>query len=168
MSRKSSIRKIKRDNSESKNIERSLSLHLYEKRHSPISTHFTGSGLAECDVISVSKSDYIYEYEVKISKSDFKADFKKKKHSYMNERKSVNESKNHYYIPNYFYFVTTENLVSLEEIPEYAGLIYLMSGTDGVFKTIKKAPLLHKTKASSVFIRELSHKLTCKLVFNKM
>lgn len=165
MSRKSSIKKIKRDNSVSKNIEKSLSFNLYEKGHSPISTHFTGCGLGECDVISISKSDFIYEYEVKISKSDFKADFKKNKHKHMIARKKVNESKNYYYIPNYFYFVVPEDLIHLDDIPEYAGLIYIK---DDQFIQIKKAPLLHKTKASTEFIRKLSHKLTCKLVFNKM
>jgi hypothetical protein len=33
--------------------------------------------MQECDVISVSKSDYIYEYEVKISR-DYKKDFIKR------------------------------------------------------------------------------------------
>jgi hypothetical protein len=36
-------------------------MYLYEKSHSPISTHVTISRMQECDVISVSKSDYIYE-----------------------------------------------------------------------------------------------------------
>jgi hypothetical protein len=36
MSRKSSVNKIKRDNSKSKNIEASLCMYLYEKSHSPI------------------------------------------------------------------------------------------------------------------------------------
>jgi hypothetical protein len=57
--RKSSVNKIKRDNSKSKNIEASLCMYLYEKSHSPISTHVTISEMQECDVISVSKSDYI-------------------------------------------------------------------------------------------------------------
>ena len=115
MSRKSSIKKIKRDNSQSKNIESALAMYLYEKQHSPITTRFTGYGLAECDVISISKSNYIYEHEVKISKSDFKADFKKEKHKLMTERKSVTErliKENNemikdvwYFTPNYFYFV---------------------------------------------------------------
>lgn len=165
MSRKASIRKIKRDNSASKNIEKSLAMNLYEKGHSPISTHFTGCGLGECDVISISKADFIYEYEIKISKADFKADFKKLKHKLMIERKAVNEKKNFYYIPNYFYFVVPENLISIDDIPEYAGLMYLINDK---FVQIKKAPLLHKTKASVSFIRQLSHNLSCKLVFNKI
>jgi hypothetical protein len=51
MSRKSSINKIKRDNSKSKDISAAFVMYLYEKSHSPISTRFTGMGLSECDVI---------------------------------------------------------------------------------------------------------------------
>lgn len=176
MSIKKTLNKIKRDNSASKNIEASLVLHLYEKRHSPITTHFTGYGLAECDVISISNSNYIYEYEVKISKSDFKADFKKKKHKLMLERKCtkykmIKENNQNikdtiYLTSNYFYFVVPEGLVDISEIPEYAGLIYITEGH--FFITIKKAPLLHKEKASYNFIRQLCHNLTCKLVFRKV
>ena len=57
MGRKSSINKIKRDNSKSKNIESSLIMYLYEKGHSPISSKVKICGLQECDVMSVSKSD---------------------------------------------------------------------------------------------------------------
>lgn len=176
MGRKSNIKKIKRSNVASKNIEASLVMHLYEKQHSPISTHFKGYGLAECDVISISKSNYIYEYEVKISRSDFKADFKKLKHKLMTEgsgfkEKLVKENnifiKDIWYLtPNYFSFVVPENLISIEEVPIYAGLIYIT--TDLQFIVVKKAPLLHKEKASYNFIRQLSHNLTCKLVFNKI
>lgn len=168
MGRKSSIKKIKRDNSVSNNIAGLLSMYLYEKKHSPITTRFTGYGLSECDVISISKSDYIYEYEIKISRSDFKADFNKNKHKLMTERNCtlIKESNDIWYLtPNYFNFVVPKDLVSVEEIPEYAGLIYL-NGSQ--FEVIKKAPLIHKTKATHNFIRQLSHNLTCKLVFNKV
>lgn len=161
MSRKSSIRKIKRSNQISKNIEASLSMHLYEKQHSPITTHFTGLGLGECDVISISKSNYIYEYEVKISRSDFFADFKKEKHGFMLESKSIKGDT--YLSPNYFYFVVPTSLVSCEEVPKYCGLIYMDDNLQ--FTTIKKAPLIHNEKASDKFIRKLSHNLTCKLIF---
>lgn len=172
MSRKSSINKIKRTNSASKDIEAALVMNLYLKGHSPISTHATISGLQECDVISVSKSDFIYEYEVKISKSDFKADFKKPKHNLITEKKFIQESYEKgikhtwYMVANYYYFVVPVNLISVEEVPEYAGLIYL--NENGTFNTIKKAPMLHKTKATNDFIRALSHQLTCKLVFKKV
>jgi len=176
MSRKSSISKIKRDNSKSKNIEACLCMYLYLKGHSPISTRITISEMQECDVISISKANYIYEYEVKISRSDFKADFNKEKHKLMLERRCVKDrliKENNqmvkdtlYLTPNYFNFVVPTGLVSVEDVPEYAGLIYCDENLN--FEVIKKAPLIHKTKASYNFIRQLSHNLTCKLVFNKV
>jgi hypothetical protein len=168
MSRKSSIKKIKRNNSQSKNIEAALSMHLYEKQHSPITTRFTGYGLSECDVISISKSDYIYEYEIKISRADYKKDFIKEKHSQMireNHTKIV-KGEMMYLSPNYFNFITPRGLISLEEVPEYAGLIYI--NDDLTFDIIKKPLLLHKTKASPQFIRKLAHNLSCKLVFKSI
>ena len=89
MSRKSSIRKVKQDSLKSGDIESALCMHLYEKRHSPITTRFKGMGLQECDVVSVSSSGYIYEYEIKISRGDFRKDFIKEKHEYMAEGKST-------------------------------------------------------------------------------
>ena len=168
MSRKSSINKIKRSNLASKDIEAGLVMELYQKGHSPISTHASVYGLQECDVISISKSDYIYEYEVKISRSDFKADFKKPKHNLITEKKFIKETKKEtfYLVPNYFYFVVPENLITVEEIPEYAGLMYV--NEKGGYDIIKKAPIIHKTKASNEFIRALCHQLTCKLVFKKV
>jgi hypothetical protein len=175
MSRKSSINKIKRSNAMSKNIDSLLSMWLYEKGHSPITNHVKQiSGLGECDVISISKSDYIYEYEVKISRSDFKADFKKEKHQLMLEGKGTKErliKENNtidtwYLTPNYFYFVVPRDLISIEEVPEYAGLMYMDENLQ--FEIIKKSPLIHKTKATNNFIRQLSHNLTCKLVFKKI
>ena len=184
MSRKSSVNKIKRDNSSSKNIEAGLVMDLYQKGHSPITTHFKNVGFAECDVLSITKSNYICEYEVKISRSDFKADFKKPKHKLITEKKFVNETvKWPYYGGNYFYFVVPENLITVDELPDYAGLIYVRNAQFGyndypsgelkvkdimVYEIIKKAPLLHKAKASNDFIRSLAHQLTCKLVFRKV
>lgn len=168
MGRKSSIKKIKRDNSASKNIEAALSMHLYEKQHSPITTRFTGMGLQECDVISVSKSDYIYEYEIKTSRADFKKDFIKEKHTHMINESStkVVRGQTIYLLPNYFTFVVPFGLVSEEEVPEYAGLMYM--NEDSSFAVVKKPKLLHKVKASDEFIRKLAHNLTCKLVFKKV
>jgi len=168
LSRKSSINKIKRDNSKSKNIEAALCMYLYLKGHSPISSHVTISKLSECDVISVSKSDYIYEYEIKISRSDYKKDFIKEKHSQMIKENHTKIIKGEmmYLSPNYFNFITPKGLISLEEVPEYAGLIYI--NDDLTFDIIKKPVLLHKTKANPQFIRKLAHNLSCKLVFKNI
>ena len=168
MSRKSSINKIKRDNSVSKNIESALVMYLYEKSHSPITTRFTGMGLQECDVISVSKSDYIYEYEIKISRQDFKKDFLKEKHNHiLNEKFTyVRKGEQLFRVCNYFNYVVPKDLISVEEVPEYAGLIYI--NEDFTFEIVKKPKLLHKVKATPDFIRQLAHNLSCKLIFNKV
>jgi len=169
MSRKSSINKIKRDNSKSKNIEAALCLYLYEKSHSPITTHFSGSGLSECDVISISKSNYIYEYEVKISRSDYKKDFIKEKHNLILNEKHTMLSHNGdliYLLPSYFSFVTVKDLIRVNEIPDYAGLIYI--NEDFKFDVIKKPKLLHNIKANEKLIRKIAHNLSCKLIFNKI
>ena len=50
---------------------------LYEKSRSIFCTNFQGMGFAECDVIRITESNIVYEYEIKTSRSDFKADFKK-------------------------------------------------------------------------------------------
>jgi len=168
MGRKSSINKIKRDNSKSKNIESSLIMYLYEKGHSPISSKVKICGLQECDVISVSKSDYIYEYEIKISRQDFKRDFLKEKHNHiLNENFTYIRKKQQFFrVCNYFNYVVPKGLVSVEEVPDYAGLIYI--NEDFTFDIIKKPKLLHKVKADSGFIRQLAHNLSCKLIFKKI
>ena len=168
MSRKSSINKIKRDNSKSKNIEASLCMYLYLKGHSPISTHVTISQMSECDCISISKSDYIYEYEIKISRADFKKDFTKIKHTnIINENYTkVRKGETFYLLPNYFSFVTPKDLIKIEEVPDYAGLIYM--NEDGSFEVIRKPKLLHSTKANDLFIRKIAHNLSCKLIFKKI
>ena len=123
MGRKASINKIKRDNSKSKNIESALVMYLYQKSHSPITTRFTGMGLQECDVISVSKSDYIYEYEIKISRQDFKKDFLKEKHNHiLNEKFTyVGKGEQLFRVCNYFNYVVPNGLVSIEEVEALAG-----------------------------------------------
>jgi hypothetical protein len=103
----------------------------------------------ESDVIKFTKSGYVYEFEIKISKADFKNDFKHKKKKHLLLEDSNNEIKNR---PNYFYYVVPDGLISAEDVPEYAGLLYINSTMVGNgapyhhFIEIKKAPSLHKNK----------------------
>ncbi len=96
----------------------------------------------EADFVAVSRSNYITECEIKISRSDFLKDFKKvDKHLRMSSRKWDSLAR-----PNYFYFVCPGGLIHENEVPEYAGLIWV--GDRGICLVIKNAPLLHKVKAS--------------------
>lgn len=133
----------------------------------------------ESDKLLETKSGYLYEFEIKISRSDFKADFKKKekhlilegKEKYMpsfldyydtfksqcptiKDWEKMCEERYPYHLtkyhkrPNYFYYAVPEGMIDKEEIPEYAGLIYV--GEECGFSIIKKAPCLHKEKYSDL------------------
>jgi hypothetical protein len=92
----------------------------------------------ESDLLFLTKSDYFYEFEIKVSRADFKNDFKK-----VNKHEVLKDSNNHRK-PNYFIYAVPEGLIRVEEVPEYAGLYYIMK--NGYYKRIKDAPQLHKTK----------------------
>jgi len=138
----------------------------------------------ESDKLLWTKAGYIYEFEIKISRSDFKADFKhkiakhlilasampdeheaepslfeefakqkRKKYQYLSDEdlhdwwereKDVTGKR----MPNYFYYAVPEGLIQPEEVPPYAGLLWLTKeykyGGGIIHK--KKAPRLHDTK----------------------
>lgn len=151
----------------------------------------------ESDKLLWTKAGYIYEFEIKISRSDFKADFKHKieKHlilgsalpdetelpqmqdlfdNYQKQRKKkygdyitdedikrefermgdVTDKR----MPNFFYYAVPEGMLEPDEVPAYAGLVYITT-YKGVrrhrsdpeewyhdVKIVRKAPQLHKTK----------------------
>lgn len=177
MSRKSSIKKIQRSNSESKDLQAAVMMDLYLKGYSPVTANFTGNGLSECDVLAVSKANLLYEFEVKISRSDFKKDFTKEhKHKLLTERKGTKEYSKYvrgkrtdeketvFLIPNYFTYLVPYNLVSVDEVPEYAGLLYMNETCDG-FIWERKPPKLHTYKMDDKMLRAITHNLTCKFIF---
>lgn len=92
----------------------------------------------ESDFFCVSASGYAIEVEIKISKSDFKADFKKEmKHlNLVGDNPSALK-------PNKFYYACPDGLISLVEIPAYAGLIYWNGSS---CRKVKEAPFIHKAK----------------------
>ena len=103
----------------------------------PIVCENISPGMSEHDVLSVNKSEYSYEFEVKISRQDFLKDKKKVLKHTMLENKVEDRC------PNYFYYACPPGLISVDEIPEYAGLIYV---SEEEIETIKRAPLLHRKK----------------------
>lgn len=105
----------------------------------------------ESDYLCITKSDLIYECEIKISRSDFQNDFKHKKEKHLllesKEKDIAADNKK----PDYFYYAVPEGLITKDEVPEYAGLIYVSkaSGSNNVFSTcsvVKQAPRLKKEK----------------------
>lgn len=133
----------------------------------------------ESDKLIWTKAGYIYEFEIKISRADFKNDFKHKvnkhiilkgptaeeqlmpsfyesyewnKHLYasIEECKERLEPNDRHYIvnhrkPNFFYYAVPEGMIQPDEVPEYAGLVYVPEGSNSL-RIVKKAPQLHRQK----------------------
>lgn len=90
----------------------------------------------ESDYFIQKNTGYAYEFEVKISRSDFFADKQKvDKHLVLNMAE-------HEFRPNRFFYVVPKGLITVNEVPKYAGLMYCDKA--GNIKTVKPAPLIHK------------------------
>lgn len=121
--------------------------HKYAVSNSTKVLGYTG----EDDFLSVNRKGMIVAYEIKTTNWDFKRDFmdrgnKLKRHKILSQLADMPMMQAK--MPNYFYFVTPEGVVKLDEIPEYAGLIYVKEkfgrgGSDPEAVIIKKAPQLH-------------------------
>lgn len=116
-------------------------------------------GFYEADLAKITKSGIVYEYEIKISKSDFLKDFQKNSLSFNKITKHERLKKGELEC-NYFYFVVTEKLSKEIDVPDYCGLIVYMD--NGTFQTRKLAKILHKRKTYSDVkkLTKLLHTLT--------
>lgn len=91
----------------------------------------------ESDVLAFNKSQYITEFEVKVTRGDFLADKKKRRQKYFLQRVKTHVR----YLPNYYYYASPPGLIKIEELPEHAGLVWV---SESGIEVIKKAPILHK------------------------
>lgn len=125
-----------------KDISQALFMKFYNHRYS-ISNAYIFNW--ESDYLTVTDSDYVIEIESKVSRSDFKDDFKKvEKHALLEAAEGVDNTKR----PNKVYFASVRGLIGSWEVPKYAGLIEVHRNKDGelVCETTKEAPFLHKDK----------------------
>lgn len=112
----------------------------------------------ECDVAEVTKSNLLVEYEIKVSRSDFKIDrFKSRSGWDWSRNRSVRKELKHDLLrdgdtrgPSRFWYVTPEGLLNPTEIPKWAGLLEVVREVSGrlCFTTVIRAPLLHRKKLS--------------------
>ena len=97
-------------------------------------------GVGEADFVTINRAKYLCEFEIKVSRSDYRADFRNKpvKHQRMKDRKCE---------VNYFTFVCPEGLIDPEEVPEYAGLLYAKElGDDIMIYSAKKSKRLSENQ----------------------
>ncbi len=123
----------------------------------------------ESDFLTVTANGYIDEYEIKISRQDFKADLKKHRHlaythlspwtwayrpyGWWGKTGPYTEIGSKARYPNRFWYVVPEGLIDVEDLPEHAGLLWvintnpLMKHPPLRIKKVRAAPILHHQKA---------------------
>jgi len=106
----------------------------------------------EADVLVLRKSGVTIEVEVKVSRSDFMADFRKvEKHKQM--------QRGYKHGPQYFYYAAEPHVIPLDKVPAYAGLLHVFPApqTRHISETrvvvAKKAPRLHKEQNEGIHER---------------
>jgi hypothetical protein len=137
-------------------IQRRLTLDAY-RRGSFTCPNYTPKGWWECDLLELRKSGFWIEFEIKLSRADFRADRYKTERRF-NYELGVYDSRNKHDClrtkrpcgPNYFWFVAPSGLIEADEVPEWAGLMAANESQRRQFpiwtEIIKKAPRLHKEK----------------------
>lgn len=95
----------------------------------------------EMDCFKLTKKRLVVEYEVKISRADYFSDFKKNRKPWNSDPIYKHQELAAGRSANRFFFIVPKDLVSVGEVPYYAGLMYF---DDGKIETIKPAPLIHK------------------------
>ncbi|MEM0550382.1 MULTISPECIES: hypothetical protein [Aeromonas] len=118
----------------------------------------------ECDLIGVRRNGQVEEVEIKLSRSDFKADFDKivpmkagqpGAQTIQEGHLTLAQAKKHDLLAsglspiNFFWFMAPKGLLSADDIPAHAGLIEVTR--TGSLQVTVVAPLLHKHKADDTF-----------------
>ena len=109
-----------------------------------------GSKSWESDVLGVTPDNRLVEFEIKISKSDFHADFKKE---YKHQQLYLSQG------PSRFSFICPDGLIKVDELPDFAGLYYVYPQYSYRVKQIKAPPLLNNNKIDIEYWEKIAQKL---------
>jgi hypothetical protein len=130
----------------------------------------------EMDLMALRRSGYIDEIEIKLSRSDYLADFKKtvdvksayrclidNRYSHEGHYKKFKHEALQEGMPNcnYFSFLMPDELAEKCDIPEYAGLYTCKVDNAGHIRVreVKPAPLLHKRKITEKMKYQIGRKM---------
>lgn len=109
--------------------------------------NYTPIGWHEADLWVVTKAMYAAEFEIKLTLADFRADQRKaRKHRELPDRDRRRG-------PTRFFYVVPAGLVSYDDVPPYAGLIYVRD--QGSLKTIRNAPRLRTSKVANAMLHHM-------------
>lgn len=133
-----------------KEILKSLYFH-FKQPYMGYNTYALGD--FEADFIAITKAGFVHEVEIKLTSTDFKADFEKTvkvgRYPYrkiVHKHAGIQEGK----YSNYFWFVMPKDMVPVEDIPAYAGVIFMTLNKSGSvkLKVARPATRIHKNKIS--------------------
>lgn len=141
------------------------------------------AGMYSCDVLGANTKNVI-EVEIKVTRSDFKADwkkykhqdYKKRKHSHTHTYPSGHQSKWKQHIPNQFYFACPEHMkdFAIEQVkehgPEY-GVIILRDNVTEIpnylmwqgLKVVKKATFMHRKPPEPGLLTDIAARMSSDL-----
>ncbi len=128
-----------------RDIQNILYRHLKKLGHTMITPNVKGifCGYWEADMISVTKSGFINEFEIKTNLTDYWADFKNKPGKHCDLKAALRDKTID--VPSRFSFVTHGFDFDIRDFPKYAGHIVILP--DGnIWALIQRAPLLTKRK----------------------
>lgn len=119
--------------------------------------NYTPDGWEECDLYLVTGRGYAAEYEIKRTRSDFKADFRKR-HKHQMLRGRTGRS-----LPTRFTYVCPAMVIPLRDVPDYAGLMYAVwtgsnpasRWTTPMLHEIRPAPRLRETKVPRERVQQM-------------
>jgi len=143
-------------------IQNALYPFFADKRH-PMTIPNCGADcvVGEADLISITRAHLVHEVEIKTSVSDFRREFETKEDKH--EILQAGGVKDYpyggtYYYSNYFWFAAPDGLLSVDDVPDYAGLITVASERSLSVK--RSAPRLHTEKLSDTDRRYIERGLT--------
>ena len=110
-------------------IQQRIILERYSR--SFVLPNYTPTDWWECDVFEITDAGYFIEYEIKLTKGDYQADaLKDKVHPWWSKVGGVARNKHADLAaadvrgPSRFYFVCPDSLLTVDQIPPWAGLIH--------------------------------------------
>lgn len=149
-----------------RDIQRALHFRRW-KNLTATNLHLFGTGAYnrswESDFLMVTQALFIYEWEIKLTRADFRADFRKDwKHQVLGGEED-------FVGPCRFWFACPAELIQPEELPSYAGLVWIRE-TERRRRgecyhwawEMVSAPRLHNTKATPKQVFEIATKLSRK------
>lgn len=145
--------------------ERQVQAKFWERRNPGFQlmiSNFTPLGWHEADLWCVSKAGYAHEYEIKLTRSDFKADADKTDRTKLRpewdeklERRiwRRGQGENKYARleagegPRRFFYLVPDGLLTVDDLPKFAGLVTFTTGRWWKFRIVRAAPSLHSKPA---------------------